>query len=591
MDRAATPPPPSRLMAPTRGPAPTAAQRGSEHAALAKAASRWGKKAPAAKRAAAPASTPAVEESRARLIDQHWAYVGLGALGGYETKQDRSAGAIVTEWDLRVYSRQFVVAAIIETLVTELSEFGRKQQSPYSRGYQMRLREAKRAPTRIEQKALDAAADEIQWCGVLSDNDDRFYRHTFSDFLRLAGKDSLVLDRAGVEFLPDAAGMPAQFLALDGARLRHARDPRGRRFPVMLGAMSLSAEASWPPGDPHSAFIIQRRIQTDLELRGYGTSELEDSIQILNGIARAFEHNARYLEHGLSAAGVLALHEKTNPALVGSVKQFIEATMMGAQNNRRVAVMSAPDGKPPTWIPFSAATMKDMEFSAFLNFLLKLLCALYKIDPMLIGFQFGNEGQKASLGQASGKDRIQYAQIKGVWSLARALFRPINHLYVQRKWEDFELVPAGLDTETEEERNARDKEAEWEAWNETRARRDLEKFDATKIKNPADVPRGMLQHWIQWNASQPPEGGEDGGQMGPGGAPVGPDGAPASPSDAPPGRAQGDDGPGADGREFDMGRLFDEAASAEDEPVRKSLMAALGSALSSQRCIVLDRAA
>jgi hypothetical protein len=561
MDRLRTPRPPSW---------------GSEHAVLAKAAARAGW---AAKPRGETQSLPAAEQSRGIFEDDQW---GTHAqIGPWKEKYD-PYGMVLGDGHLRMLSRFFIPAAVNETLLTELAEHGQRQQSPYGRGYQVRLREARRPPTRAEQKKIDEISSEIDTCGVLANEEERFYRPSFRQFLRQIGTDSLVLDRYLVEVIPDRTGKPARFLALDAGRARFAIDEEtGYRYPVMLGRMGMRPVAEWRPGDPHRAFIGVRNVSTVLEHNGYGTSELEMAVAVIYAMAKAVEHSVRYLDHGLTGAGVLALHDKTDRKLVGSLRNYLAATMMGAQNTGRVALLSAPDGKAPTWIPFNGAKLKDMEFATFFNLFLKVYCALCKIDPVMVNFQFGNEGQKAALVQGGGKDRLDYGRMKGVWSLARNLIGSIDRYYVRPKYPEFEIVAAGLDSESEEERNARDKEAlEWLGVNEIRARRDEKPIDLEQVTNLADVPGSLKQQWLQLQMQKlQAQGAEPEQDDEPGGAPAGPGGGRPDPQD---------DG---DTDEIDLGRLFEQASSEEDEPTRKSLMAALEDSLRRGATIELREAA
>jgi hypothetical protein len=409
------------------------------------------------------------------------------------------AGLAFDVTSLRMMARHFIPATIVETILTHVKEAGRPQATPHALGFRVRLRDTERTPTKAEQKLAAQIAEEVYWCGVVPEPNERWRRQRLPEYLTLACRDSLELDRAFTEFIPDGKGEPAQWRALDGATAFWARDESGERYPVqVLANQSNGVHAEWKSDDPDSyrAWIMHRRPRTSMERNGYGVSELEDGWQILAGLQRGLEINNRYLSHGLTSAGVMAFSDRTSRKQLKSLSTFLQATATGSENVRRLLLMTYPDGQEPKFLPFTQATMNDMEFGNWLNFLLKIFCALYKIDPMLIGFQFGNEGQTSALSQGSGKDRIEFGKQKAIWPLMRAVFDGINDYYVAFKYPDFKVELGGLDTETEEERNKRDKETlDWLGTNEMRARRDLAKLNLVDEEDPANVPAPLLSYW------------------------------------------------------------------------------------------------
>jgi len=537
MTRPRTPPPPSW---------------GSEqYAALAKAAQRRVREQTQDK------VLPPVEEPWG-LDGDPFAFDPGVMMGGIRERHD-PYGYVATPFELRAVSRMFIAAAVLQTIKTEVVRFAMPQARPNAPGYQLRLRDSKKPPTDAEQKEILRIQRELDFCGVLKNDDERFYRDDLRTYFAKAAIDSLVLDLNPTEYMPDRLGQPARFQAIDGARVRFAKEREsGYLYPVFIGKTSLSPLAEWKPGQPHRCHVGIRNTQTTVEWSGYGQSELEMGLQVLYGLAKAMEHNFKWFDHGLSAAGIIALEGSTKPAQVQSLKRMIQATLMGAANNRRVGVLGY-EGKPPTWIPFTAATMKDMEFGAFLNFLLKVFCALYKIDPMLIGFQFGNEGQKSTISQGSGKERIDYGRSKGILTIAEHIIEGLDRYYIQPKYPDFEIVCGGLDEESAQDRNARDKEElTFRTLNEVRAGRDDKELDLENETNPANVPQAYLQQWLAMHQAK--------GTF----APAQPEGGPDDASEEAPEQAGG-------AEPLDIERFMSEAQreARDGSPVVKSLLAAI----------------
>ena len=68
----------------------------------------------------------------------------------------------------------------------------------------------------------------------------------------------------------------------------------------------------------------------------------------------------------------------------------------GVNNAWRTPVLNSEDLQ---WVSMHANN-REMEFSAWMDFLQKLTCAVFGIDPTEINFIYGNSGQKSSLNQS-----------------------------------------------------------------------------------------------------------------------------------------------------------------------------------------------
>jgi hypothetical protein len=90
-----------------------------------------------------------------------------------------------------------------------------------------------------------------------------------------------------------------------------------------------------------------------------------------------------------------------------------------------------------------------MEFSEWVKFLLVMTCAVYRIDPSELGFQF--KDQTNIFGQAGQKERLQHSKDKGLKPILVFLQEVINYYLVSELDEDFEFVFTGVDAEEEKE--------------------------------------------------------------------------------------------------------------------------------------------
>ena len=85
-----------------------------------------------------------------------------------------------------------------------------------------------------------------------------------------------------------------------------------------------------------------------------------------------------------------------------------------------------------------------------MNYLIKLACALFQIDPAEIGFVYGAEGHSRSMNGESPESRITASRDKGLRPLLRSLEQWINRWIVSQVSDDLELAFVGFDAASEE---------------------------------------------------------------------------------------------------------------------------------------------
>ena len=96
------------------------------------------------------------------------------------------------------------------------------------------------------------------------------------------------------------------------------------------------------------------------------------------------------------------------------------------------------------WVNMQTSN-KDMEFNAWLEFLIVIGCSMFKIDPTECGFNL----QKASqvFGQDGQKARLKHSQTKGLTPILKLIQRVFTKYIVERLDDDYEFIFCGVETE------------------------------------------------------------------------------------------------------------------------------------------------
>lgn len=92
---------------------------------------------------------------------------------------------------------------------------------------------------------------------------------------------------------------------------------------------------------------------------------------------------------------------------------------------------------------------KDMEYSKYYEFLIKISCACYKIDPSEIGFPMNGSADSKPMFEGNNEGRLKYSKDKGLKPLLRFYQAKLNK-YIVNYLKDgkYELTFVGLDTDS-----------------------------------------------------------------------------------------------------------------------------------------------
>jgi hypothetical protein len=223
------------------------------------------------------------------------------------------------------------------------------------------------------------------------------------------------------------------------------------------------------------------------------------------------------------------------------------------------------------WISMQMSS-KDMEMSAWMDFLIKVVCARFQIAPEEINFSYGNTGQSAAMGNVSVEEKLKASRDLGLRPLVQFFFESINRNFLSRIDPDYEVVPVNLDSKgADAEIELLGKQQKlYLTVNEAREQVGLEPL-------PDKLGEVILDPtWLQWAQSQDMGDGGDGGDMPPeDGGPPGDGGGPDGGSGE--NGAEGGEGPtikGPDGRPVPPPPPEDESP----DNVAKSAVSGVGSA-------------
>lgn len=424
---------------------------------------------------------------------------------------------------LRAMSRTHIIKAIVETRKEQVLSFCEPQTNKYGTGFVIEkkgnyLDAGKQVKVSgAEQKKITWLIDFLLGCGTSSNF---WHSDTFDTFVGKIVKDALELDQATFEVVRNRKGEPIEFFATDGATYRIADsyndDENNTKHPDKIIQGYAPSYVQLYMGEVKNEFYPWelcfgvRNPQTDIRYNGYGKSELEDMIQTVTAILNADNYNANFFKVGAAPKGIIRYSGNVNQNTLEEFRRQWQAQVAGAMNAHKVPILNAEKMDfINTHIP-----NKDMEFSKFQEFLIKITCAIYKIDPSEIGFPMsGNSQGTSGLGGSEQEEKVKYSKDKGLKPLLKKIQYWINKYLIWQIDPEYQFRFVGIDIENDEkselERDIQEV-TNFTTLNEMRAKRGMEALPNGNIPlNPVYLQAmGMAQQQEQQQGMQNQGGGE-----------------------------------------------------------------------------------
>lgn len=340
-----------------------------------------------------------------------------------------------------------VIQAIVQTRINQIGSFARVQKNRYELGYRIKLRDQNKEPTKAEMRWIEQMESLMNRTGV---TDHPRGRDDMETFLRKLAFDTLIYDQMCFEIVPDRKGRPAEWYAVDAASIRLAdaastfQDEdknKAVRYVQIYDGMVITEYTQ-----EELCFGV-RNPRSDLRIYGYGTSELEMLVPAITSLLYAWEYNQKFFTAGSAAKGIINFKGTIPEKTLQAFRRQWYSQLSSVANAWRTPITNSDDLQ---YINLQQSS-RDMEFNSWMDFLIKVCSGMYSIDPAEINFKYGTTGQKASMNEASNKEKITESKERGLRPLLRFMARSINKHIIWPLNESFEFDFVGLDAMTRQD--------------------------------------------------------------------------------------------------------------------------------------------
>jgi hypothetical protein len=336
--------------------------------------------------------------------------------------------------------------AYLQTRLNQMAAQAKPQPDQHSSGFKIVLKDKQARLTPELQRRADDISRMVVRCGHPGCN---VKRDKFGAWMRKTIWDSLVYDQWATEIVPQAGkDTPAYWRALDAATIRLA-DTLDELDEVddSISTVQVYQDtviAEW--ADEEMMFGV-RNPRSDIRHSGYGFPELEMLVTIVTALLWGVDYNSKFFSQGSVAKGILNFKGAVPQKELESFKRHWYAMITGITNAWRTPVTNADDLQ---WVNMQSSN-RDMEFSQWIDWLLKVTCAVVQIAPEEIGFQFGNAGQSSTLSEGAQADKLSASKDKGLVPLAEHIAEHLNDKVISIIDDRFQLEFPGISARSAEQ--------------------------------------------------------------------------------------------------------------------------------------------
>lgn len=427
-----------------------------------------------------------IEKSKSSTADQDVPRKGMIDLSYPEDEQYgyKERPGLVGPMVLKNMGRKdSVIRSIISTRLAQVKPFLKPQKDRYSPGWvldpvlpadlsdedKMRLAdptldeqayeamkyEMEQKLSRIkakQDKEIEEISDFIKHSGMPADETDTTKkRWDLEKLVATLVEDRMIYNYMAIELIPTRDGTKLHhYYPLSAGTIKYVSERSAKLYEKLLqeekgnrDRMGKRFDASKPlryvqmvRGKIVAAFTEDELIfepatpTVDPEDNNYSPGELEYLMHIVTAHLYAEAHNRNFFTQGIGTKGILHIKGDniSRAQLEGFKRQWFNQ-VVNTRNAFRPPIIGMAD--EVKWVPL-AQTNKEMEFEAWMNYLIKISCAIFQIDPAEINFDI-SKVQTSTLQDSNNEQKLKSSKDKGLRPLLDMIENIFNN-HLIRYW-------------------------------------------------------------------------------------------------------------------------------------------------------------
>lgn len=392
--------------------------------------------------------------------------------GLFKPKSSYLSNAILKQ----VSRRDAFVAAVIDLRASQVASFCKKPSNRFDYGFKI---SAKDASGEVDQDEIRRIEEFILNCGYTESRatEDKL---TLDQWGYIVTRDMLVYGHFAVEKVLRRDGDLYSFLPLPAETIYYANkkaDPKvidqmRDSYKQVLDKDKLDLDKA-ARGEYEYVQVIHGKVvegftsdellfsrhnlESDIDLNGYCYSPLERAMSAIISHMQVENHQRQFFTHGVASKGLLVLQGDVTPSTLKMLQTQWNNQLTGPMNAWRTPILAGIKGVQ--WVPLTASN-RDMEYAAWQDYVLRIICSAMAVSPEEVGFDYLSRGtEQRSMSESSNEWKLTASRDRGLRPILGRIEAVINEeilpLYSKEISKKYHFSFVGLESETEQEEIAR----------------------------------------------------------------------------------------------------------------------------------------
>lgn len=344
---------------------------------------------------------------------------------------------------MRKIGRNFILHGMIMRLrAGQIRKFAVRSEAKDKPGFNVRMRDIRRAPTTAEQKLIDECELWLSQTGRRDFDGHQRRKDRLPQFTEKLVRDLLTCDRLATSFRYDRSGEMVDFAAIDGGSILPVNPYEGfdgdRSIEYVQEINGQIVEKFYP-----DEILVDWMYQTsELDQQYYGWSGIEEAFREVMATINALKYNSGNFTTNRTPRGFFSTDEEVDQGVLNELEERFAALFSGADAAFRSPFFGGAANL--RWNPIQTSN-RDMEFTGYMNMLFSLYLAVFNVDPAELGLRFE---QSASMINNTGNAAAQGDRSKerGIIDILEVKARVLNSILDRtKKFKDLEVIHTGTE--------------------------------------------------------------------------------------------------------------------------------------------------
>ncbi len=314
----------------------------------------------------------------------------------------------------KIASENIAPQMIIGMRIADILSYANLSNHPWKKGWRITHREADKNPTKEIRKDVILAENFILNCNtqlVGTERDARGYT-SFRQFLAALTRDTLIMDGMAVWTDRGDDGKVQAFKTLYSGNIRLAM-PGGYMNDPRIFAVAVDQTGTIITTFTRDELVwYVRNPRSQPDVYGYGLSELQIGVRLIQGFQNAFDMNADTFQRNHVPNGMLLLKG------VGWVQRQLDILTRvwnnmaaGISKRWQFPALVVPKDGDLSVLDLSDIRGKEAYYQDFMNLSIGAFCTVFRFPPHRLGYKASGKGPDSEMPNQTAMERVDEEDI------------------------------------------------------------------------------------------------------------------------------------------------------------------------------------